>query len=239
MKRAILPLGLLAVVFATGCASSHSPAAIAQAPVRTAAAQVPMVFESIDDDAYGPAATAAATAAPGRNPGDFVVTEIASAGRKTPLVLTQRVLARDGGSITVEVSLADGKKTDTFRVHFDGDQIAEVTKVLAGVEHASTAAAYESLMAKTVPAVDRNDGVVDSEPVSVSVAGKTVAATRTSYKVSLAGKEATMTVTQSDRFAWGDVEGEISDNAGKMVYRARVLETSASGEKGSVAILAR
>ena len=237
MKRAILPLGLLAVVFATGCASSRSPAAVAQAPVRTAAAQVPMVFDSIDDDAYAPAATA--PTAPGRNPGDFVVTEIASAGRKTPLVLTQRVLTRDGGSMTVEVSLADGKKTDTFRVHFDGEQIAEVTKVLAGVEHASTAAAYEALMAKTVPAVDRNDGVVDSEPVSVSVAGKSVAATRTSYKVSMGGKEATMTVTQSDRFAWGDVEGEIADKTGKMIYRARVLETSAGGEKGSVAINAR
>ena len=60
--------------------------------------------------------------------------------------------------------------------------------------------------------------------------------------VLLGGKAATMTVTQSDKFAWGDVEGEITDAAGKMVYRARVIESGSAGDKGdksSVAINTR
>ncbi|CAN5345624.1 hypothetical protein BH09MYX1_BH09MYX1_06350 [soil metagenome] len=231
---------LLVTLFAVGCASTQKPNAVAQTPLRPTTALAPIAFDSIDDDAYGPAASATAPASPGKNPGDFVVTEIAQAGRKTPLLLTQRVIARDGQSMFVEYELKDGTKIDTFRVRTEGEQVAEVTKVVNGVEHASTAAAYDTMMARTVPNVTRNDGVTDSEPAEVSFGGKTAAATRMSYKIAVAGKPATMTVTQSDKFAWGDVEGEITDAAGKMVYHARVVESgSGTGDKTSVAINVR
>ena len=239
MNRAhILPGLFVLSLTAAGCAASRSPNAIAQAPLRpTSGALVPMAFDGIDDDAYGPAPSAAAPTAPGKNPGDFIVTEIAQVGKKTPLVLTQRVIARDGATMVIEYELKDGAKTETFRVRTAGEQVAEVTKIISGVEHASNAAAYDAMMARTVPNVTRNDGVTDSEPTEVSFGGKSAAATRTSYKIAIGGKPATMTVTQSDKFAWGDVEGEITDAAGKMVYRARVVESgSGTGDKSSVAI---
>jgi hypothetical protein len=244
MMRAQITTGLLVLSLfaaATGCASSAKPSTVAQAPLRpTSTALVPMAFDSIDDDAYGPADTSLAKTAPGKNPGDFVVTEIAQAGKKTPLVLTQRVISRDGNTMFVEYELKDGTKAETFRVRTEGEQIAEVTKVVGGVEHASTVAAYDAMMAKTIPNVTRNDGAIDSEPAEVSFGGKTATATRTSYKVAAAGKPATMTITQSDKFAWGDLEGEITDATGKTIYRARVVESgTGGGEKTSVAINVR
>ncbi len=242
MIRAQIPTGLLVLsLFAVGCGSAQKPGAVAQAPLRpTSAALVPMVFESIDDSDYGPSDSAVAKAAPGKNAGDFVTTEITQAGRKTPLVLTQRVISRDGTTMFVEYELKDGQKSQVYRVRTEGEQVAEVTTVISGVEHASTVAAFDAMMARTIPNVTRNDGAFDSEPAEVSFGGKTAAATRTSYKIAIAGKAATMTVTQSDKFAWGDVEGEITDAAGKMVYRARVVESgTGTGEKTAVAINVR
>jgi len=99
-----------------------------------------------------------------------------------------------------------------------------VTKVEKGVEHASTMAAYEAALQKTVPNVERNDGTVDVEPVTLDVAGKKIDAVRTTYKVVAAGKPATMSVVHSDAFAWGDLGGDIVTDTGKTLYSTKVVD---------------
>jgi stearoyl-CoA desaturase (Delta-9 desaturase) len=114
----------------------------------------------------------------------------------------------------------------TYRVRVEetaaGEQTTDVTKVIAGAEHAFGVPAYEALLQKTVPQVDRNDGMIDAEPVVVEMANKQMAATRTEYKVMINGKPATMSVFENK--ALGDMGGEIATADGKLIYRARIVE---------------
>jgi hypothetical protein len=222
MKRTILTsIGLCSFAL-VACGGTHPSAKVAETRVTSAKAShlVPIL---IDDDLYDAPAPAFASA---RVPGDYVVREITMAARKTPIVLSERVVSKDGASAVLEVSIKDGKKTDVYRVRVEetasGEQTTEVTRMIAGKEHAFGISAYEAVMAKTVPAVDRNDGVVDAEPVTIDISGKKVAATRTEYKVAIGGKPATMSVVESK--AMGDMGGEIAGADGKVLFRARIVE---------------
>ena len=209
MKAIALSMALPLLTF--GCAAHHATA-VAEAPLTSAAHVVPMTIDSLDED--NPYAAAPSTDS--RKVGDWIATSFVANGR--PVTVRQRVLSRDGAMSIVEVAILDGKKTQTFRLRSEttraGEQVLGVTKVEGGVEHASTAAAYEAALQKTVPNVERNDGTIDVEPVTLEVAGRKIDAVRTTYKVVAAGKPATMSVVHSDAFAWGDLGGDIVTDSG-------------------------
>jgi hypothetical protein len=115
-------------------------------------------------------------------------------------------------------------------VNRGGEQLLDVTRVENGIEHASTMAAYDAAMQKTVPSVERNDGMLDSEPVSIDVGGRKIEAQKTTYKVIVAGKPATMSVIHADSFAWGDLGGDIITNTGKTLYTTRVVDTGSTAK---------
>lgn len=232
MKRiALLPLSLFAL---GGCAAAHHPAAIAQAPVATMHV-IPMTITADDLEGNPYIAKGSEDA---RKVGDYVTTEFARAN-KPPVTTQQRVLARDGSTSVVEVAIKDGARTQTFRLRtaagVAGEQVLDVTRVDKGVEHASSLAAYEAAMQKTIPNVDRNDGVLDTEPVTVDVGGRKVDAMRTTYKVSYDGKEATMSVIHADGFAWGDLGGDIVSTDGKTLYSTRIVDTGSGTKTTAVA----
>lgn len=217
-KTALLPLAAL-----LGCTASQHAPRVAETRIVRSAHELPMTFDSIDDQEN----PYAAQSADPRSVGDWVTTELTNAGR--PITVQQRVLSRDGAESVIEVAIKDGKKTQTFRLRSEttraGERILDVTRVEAGVEHATTMAAYDAAMQKTVPSVERNDGMLDSEPVAIDIGGRKVDATRTTYKVIVAGKPATMSVIHSDAFAWGDLGGDIVTEAGKTLYSTRVVDT--------------
>ncbi len=212
-----------AAAFALGGCAAAKPHA--HAPVASAAIAAPSAPAANVADPGAPAFTDAASPSLGKNPGDFVVTEISLGGQRN-MTLTQKAL----GDGSFEYSLKEGAKVETYRVRMRGDDAVSAVKVEGGVERPSTVAAYDAMMQRTVPTVDRNDGEIDTRPVVVEWAGKTADATLTRYKVSVGGKDATMSVTRCDRFAFGDVAGEITGAGGKLVYRARVVDAgSGSG----------
>ena len=47
-------------------------------------------------------------------PGDFVVLRFTGSYRKSPVTLTQRVLSRDGTVALVEMTMTEGKKSQTI-----------------------------------------------------------------------------------------------------------------------------
>lgn len=226
MKRTLFGLaGLPALALLNAC-GAHAPAPALSVPLAHAKAShvIPVM---IDDDLY---ADANPLTSP-RAAGDFLVREITSASRKTPLVISERVLSTDGASALLEVSFKDGQKTETFRVHVEetaaGEQTTEVTKLIGATEHAFGVAAYEAMLGKAVPSVDRNDGLVDAEPITVDVSGKSFPATRSEYKVMVAGKPAMLSVVESK--AIGDVGGEVSSADGKVLFRTRILDMGKGG----------
>ena len=215
----------MALFCLVGCTSSQATH-VATAPIGHGTQQFPMTFDSIDDEEN----PYTAQAIDPRSTGDWVTTEMTVSGK--PMTIQQRVLSRDGAQRVVEVAIKDGHKTQTFRLRTEttraGEQILDVTRVEGGTEHAATLAAYDAAMQKTVPSVERNDGMLDTEPVAIDVGGRKLSAMRTTYKVIVAGKPATMSVIHSDGFAWGDLGGDIVAEGGKTLYTTRVVDTGNS-----------
>jgi hypothetical protein len=168
-----------------------------------------------------------------RHVGDFVVFKFSGAFHKGAMTLTERVVAKEGTILTVEFTLAEGTPTSTreqtFRVKMDQKvggkgEIFGVHKIEKGVSTPADKADWEAMMAKTVLFADANEETLGSEDVHVDVAGKKVDAQKTSYKVLVGNKTATMTITQSEGFAWGDLGGEIVAADGTVLYRAEIVE---------------
>lgn len=223
--KALASLSLAAVaataLTSAGCAA-HPVAAVAETPIALRSAHViPMTIDGLDDDnPY------LAQSADPRKVGDWIATEFTTAGK--PITVRQRVLSRDGAMSIVEVAISDRGRTQTFRLRSEttraGEHVLDVTKVEGGIEHATTMAAYEAALQKTVPNVERNDGTLDAEPVTIDLNGRKIEAVRTTYKVVVGGKPATMSVLHSDAFAWGDLGGDVVTDSGKKLYSTRVVD---------------
>lgn len=240
-----------ASIFALGCGSAalapeaprvNSPAAIEakgaddakakeEKPADAEEAKAPIASDDKD-------AAAIAPAAPARKVGDYVVYRFSGSFRKTPLLLTQKVVARKGKLITIELTAEEGKKREALRVTIDESKNNEVTKVARlenGAEKPAGIEAYEQLLARTTLAADENQALVSSEDLKLDVGGTSIACKRTSYRVRVGKHKATLKTIESNAFAWGDVGGEITADSGKTLYRAEVLEAGHHDNKAQVA----
>jgi hypothetical protein len=247
-------LGSLAVatISLLGCA----PAALAPAPAAPAPAPAAMPAEAHDaaptaTPATADAAkdvpatdTAPASAPLGRTPGDFVVYRFSGSFRKAPLTLTEKVVARRGGLLTIDFATRDGAAGEELRVTFDESspshsEVVRVARLEGGVEKAATPEAYEALMARTTLAADQNDALVGTEDVTVDVGGTQIAAKRTTYQVRVGKRKATLKTLESATFAWGDVGGELTTAGGKVLYRAEVVDTGHDDGAAKAAAMAQ
>jgi len=174
-----------------------------------------------------PAAAPQASAV-GRNAGDFVVYRFSGSFQKQPLTLTERVLAREGTFVLLELTLEEGGKKQQLRVKMNDTpganrEVFGVTRFENGVEIPADAAAYEAMMSRTIVAADENEELLASENVEVQIGGANVPCKATTYRVRLGKHQATMRTVESDRFPWGDVGAEIAQN-GKLIYKAEIVE---------------
>ena len=164
----------------------------------------------------------------GRTPGDFIVYRFSGSFRKTPLTLSERVIAKKGTLLTIDLSADDdGKKTE-LRLTVDEaggkNEVLRVSRLSGGVEKSATLDSYERLMATTVLAADENEALLGKEEITLDLGGSPLPCRKTSFRVRVGKKHATMHTIESDGFAWGDVGGEITTTAGKTLYRAEILE---------------
>ena len=114
---------------------------------------------------------------------------------------------------------------------------ASVWIVDSAGDRPGTLADYEAMMAETILAADDNEGQIASEDVSAQVGKKTLRCKRTTYRVVVNKKKATMSTLSSDAFPWGDVGGEIKTDDGRVLYRVEVINEGR--EERSVAIRSR
>jgi len=217
---------------AAGCArtsSSPSPAVPASLAVAPAA---PVAQEEASDDAAHASSESAAFT---QKPGDYVVYRFSGGFRKTPLLLTQRIVEATDVLLVVDLTLDDGAHKTSVRArytHAPGatHEVASVARIdAAGSEKPMTLAEFDTLMAQTALTADDNEGSTGSEQVTVAVGGHDLPCTRTRYQVVLGKHHATMSTLTSDAFPWGDVGGEITSDQGRVLYRAEVVDVGSAG----------
>ncbi|WP_437645068.1 hypothetical protein [Sorangium sp. So ce362] len=231
MNRPLL-FAVLTSVLAAGCGAGIGTNARADRPQDASARATAQAQREVprrakgSTEASGPVADEAVRA---RAPGDYVAYRFSGSFRKTPLLLTQRVVAREGDVLVVDVTLEDGKETEALRVRMSDapsrrGEILSAAWVDDGAERPATLAAYDAMMAKTALAADENEEVLGSEAVNVEVGGASIACQKTSFRVRIGRTKATMRTLQSDDFAWGDVGGEITSEDGRVLYRAELID---------------
>jgi len=171
-------------------------------------------------------------------PGDFVVYKFTGSFRSHPMSLIERVVAQDGDATTLDFALDDGELMRTLRVRMAGSpaepRVVSAAWVDGNVEGPVPVSTFDDLLAKTILAPERNDGLVDSEPATVQVAGKAVACHRNTYRVVVHGRKATMTTYTNDGFRWGDLGGEVRAANGKVLYHAEVVNQGHAETKAAM-----
>jgi hypothetical protein len=251
MNRILLTLAT-ASLFVVGCgkaaldqeALSPTPALTAKADAKEAKPAEEAAKADADKADVGAAeALAAAPAHAARMPGDFVVYRFSGSFRKTPLTLSEKVIARNGSIVTIDLSLKDGDNKEELRVKIDEaspshNEVVSVARLEGGKEKPATLEAYEKLMTRTTLSADQNEALVGTEDVTVDVGGAAVAAKRTTYRVRVGKKQATLRTLESAAFAWGDVGGEITAANGKVLYKAEVIEAG-HGDAAKAAAMAK
>ncbi|WP_437731554.1 hypothetical protein [Sorangium sp. So ce1335] len=232
MNRPLL-FAALTSILAVGCGAGLETNARAGHP-RGAAAKVAAetrreVAQHAQDGADKSSRSAEKTAA-ARQPGDYVAYRFSGSFRKAPLLLTQRVIAREGDVLVVDVTLEGDKETEALRVRMSdapsrrGEILGAAWIDADGAERPATLAAYDAMMAKTALAADENEEVLGTEAVNVDVGGAAIACQKTSFRVRIGKTKATMRTLQSDDFVWGDVGGEITTEDGRVLYRAELVD---------------
>lgn len=227
------PIALCALALSLcsfGCArTALAPHTSAHASEPSAPAAEKQTEADVNDSSATDDAKDEAPSTTARRAGDFVVYRFSGAFRKAPATLTERVLAREGDELVIDVTLDDGGAKRSLRVRMSDDaetrgEITSVAKLDHGKETKASLADYEALLASTTLAADANEASLGSETVKIDVAHEPVVATKTSYRVRVGASEATLSTLESAAFAWGDLGGEIRDASGKVLYRAEVLD---------------
>ena len=222
--NSVMVLSILAL--ASGCARAAAPAAAPVSAIDVPGAATP---------AADPATVASESAAFAQKTGDFVVYRFSGDYRKAPLLLTQRVVEASDTALVIDATFDDGKNKRTVRaryIHVPGTahELVGVWRIDAsGAEKPFAVADFEKMMSETMLAADDNEGAIASERVAVPVGARTIDCTRTSYRVVVGSKAATMSTLTSEATPWGDVGGEIKADDGKVLYRAEMIDAGESG----------
>ena len=237
MNRTLLTLAM-ASLLATGCAGvSLAPTAATSASARV---ETPAVAAEETTATAAPAADATASEAEttgARKVGDFIVYRFTGSFRKTPLTLTERVIERRGAMLTVDITAEEGESKRQLRVKINEasavkNDVVAVSVIDGGTEKPAGIEAYEALLADTSLAADENEAMLGAEDGMLDVGGAPLPVRKTSYRVRVGKKAATLRTVESEGFAWGDLGGEITAGNGKVLYRAEVVELGHADGKG-------
>lgn len=237
MNRTLLTLAM-ASLLATGCARANL-APTAATPASESATKTPTKAAAEAEKAAPEAAAPEAAEVTGaRKAGDFIVYRFSGSFRKAPLTLTERVVERRGSLLTVDIVAEAGETKRQLRVKIDEssaakNDVVEVSVIENGTETPAGIDAYEALLAETSLAADENEAMLGAEDAMLDVGGAPLPVRKTSYRVRVGKKQATLRTVESEGFAWGDLGGEITAGNGKVLYRAEVVELGHSDAKGT------
>jgi hypothetical protein len=217
MKRAAFVLALGLVTPACSLFSGTHPAA---APVAAAPPQSPVEAKPVVS------AEEAAPADP-RKVGDYYVHRFSGSYEKSPLTLTEEIVAQEDGLWVIDYTFEQPSSTTKLRVRLDPktDSVVRVSKLDAsGTETKAPLSIYEKLMDRTSFTADANDGMLASEHGTCVVGPSELDCETKSYKVWVGDKQATLSVSHSDSVPDRDVSGDITASDGTLIYRSELVE---------------
>lgn len=239
MNRILLSAFVSLLAVGCGKAAVRSQAAAPEKPAEVA--------QAVQEDKK-PVAEATVDVAGKEKPrevGDYVVYRFSGNFHKAPVTLTERIVARDESTLSFDYVLEDGKKKYELRVRTSDlpenrGEILSVQRVRKGKLVTIGIDEYEEIMSKTIVTADENEAMLGSEDVKVELGGDAISAKRTSFRVKIGEKSATLHTTVSEQFPWGDVAGEIAEEDGTVIYKAEVVNVghvveSKTGEEPQVA----
>lgn len=227
MKRAVTPLALIVCGLSTPACGLF------------ASAQTSMPVASTTTSASPPAPQPLqARSAETRRVGDFLVHRFSGSYQKSPLTLTEAVIANEDGVWVIDYTFEEQSGTTKLRVRFDPrtDSVRRVSKIDGSQEHSVPIANYEKLIERTSFAADENDGILSSSRGTCLVGPSELDCETRSYKVVVGDQAATLNVSRSKSVLSGDVAGDIIGGDGAVIYRSELVEIgNASSPKPGVA----
>jgi hypothetical protein len=160
-----------------------------------------------------------------RKVGDFRVHKISGSFRKQPALLTERVTGHDAGLWTIEYTVEDTTGTRGLRTLVDANgEVKRVTRLIDGSEKLGSMKDYEALMASISVTPDANEGLQASTHGTCMVGPSELDCETKSYKIWLAGEEASLGITASAALPGHDLSGEITAADGTVIFRSELLE---------------
>ena len=259
MKRILSAAAVLSMFAAVGCAPSLSAPQAASDAARAAApaaeAQDAKASSGEDaaadegtaadeGDAAAEAAKAEAPAAPVAAPwgtGDFVVYRFSGSFHGTPATLTEKIVARQGDTFTLDVTYDDGKTRESIRARMKGEsparaEVLSVARLARGVEQPASPALFDEVLARVALVADQNEARLGTEEVKLAVAGHgSLACERATFRVKVGARTATMRTIESPAFAWGDLGAEITAADGALIYKAEIVDAGHEAAKPAIA----
>lgn len=202
--------------------SLFTPACGLFSPAHTAAYVAP----TASTPATATAPTDDGTPTDPRRVGDFAVHRFSGNYEKSPLTLTEEVVAREDGLWVIDYTFEEESGTTKLRARLDPktDSVVRVSKLDGKSESSVPLATYEKMIDRTSFAADANDGLVASEHGTCLVGPSELDCEIKSYKVWVGDKEATLSVSHSDTVPGSDVAGDIMTGDGTLIYRSELLE---------------
>jgi hypothetical protein len=217
MKRILLAVSLLSSL-ALGCSTRTMVPAVTTAEVEAAPARIvsalPVATEELEH---------------ARQVGDFVVYRFSGSYRDAPVEVTHTVVGHDAEMLVIDVTVDErgAQERLRMRLHPSGS-LASVARWEGKVLRPFGVAAYENLMAELTLAADENLGLIEEQARPIDIAGETIAATTSRYRVRVGAHDAVLVTKHAPDFRWGDVGGEIRTVEGKVLYRAEIVEAGST-----------
>lgn len=160
-----------------------------------------------------------------RKVGDYVVHRYTGEFRQTPLMVTEEVIAEEGDLFVIEYTFEETGFSTRLRTRTDhGGNVVSVFKLDGEREVPMPMAAFDALIAETTFAPDVNEKLLGSESSVCLVGVEEMDCEKHKYQVIIGDKTATLTVSSSAKVPGGDLDGEITTEDGKLIYRAQLVE---------------
>ena len=232
MKRAVSPLRLFPVLClglltpACGLFAAGASRTVVPSPSGASAAATPHA----EDKAPGEL----------RKVGDFSVHRFSGTYQKSPLTMTEEVVAKEDGLWVIDYTFEEQSGTTKLRVRFDPrtDSVVRAATLDGTKETAVQTAFFEKMIDRTSFAADGNDGQIASSHGTCLVGPSELECETKTYSVRVGEQMAKLSVSRSASVPNGDVAGDITAADGTVIYRSELVEMG-NGESPKLGVASR